>query len=219
MLMIGGDGTAVFQTKPGIGPALVWCANGTAPIAVLARDHHKDVTLFGPDGARACLTQSVDGVSVAQRWTLATPAVTEIGWQGLIALRSEGLNRYVVLPGPLPEGITPEIARHALAGVGLGAKLVILTPLACDIPHIAFHNSHGRHGAAPGTGLAVLALLTHLSPRIEALIPRRLVSYDSKAGRVVTALPHIVLNGDGTVSIDMPVVHVMLSPATGRVRW
>lgn len=211
LVIIGKDGVAVFQTKPGLRPELVWCGNGSAAVPLVSKSPETAFDLFGPQGTVVSVTQTLTGSSVEQIWTLPEFNLVEVDWRGRRALRCEGLNRYAVVLGPLPDGVTPQDARYALAGSGLREKLAIITPSTRGIPHVAFHNAHGLHGAAPASGVATLAVLARLTPFIGDHFSAGSLTYDTKAGRVEVPLPDILFEPSGAISVVMPKVDVHLS--------
>jgi len=212
LVLLGDNGVAVFQTKPGARPELAWCGNGSAAVALVLGRGRADFDAFGPEGKVIRVAQTLAGASVQQAWTLRDFSMVEVGWLGRPAVRCSGLNTYAVVVGPLPAGVTPDEARRAIAGPGLGAKLVVVMPSATGVPHVAFHNAHGRHGAAPTTGVATLAILARRSPLVGGVISGGAVTYDTKAGTTEAPLPDILIEPAGTISVVMPSVDVQLSP-------
>jgi hypothetical protein len=216
VVLVGGDGVAVFQTKPGANPELAWCGNGSATVALVLGRRRAAFDVFGPDGKVVRVDQTLVGASVRQAWTLSDFSIAEANWLGRPAIRCSGLNTYAVVVGPLPTGVTPDEARRALAGPGLTAKLMVVTPSATGVPHVAFHNAHGLHGAAPTTGVATLAILARRSRLVGGVISGGAVIYDSKAGTVEAPLPNILIEPAGAISVVMPSVDVKLSPLIER---
>ena len=216
LVLLGDDGVAVFQTKPGAHPELAWCGNGSATVALVLGRRRAAFDVFGPDGKVVGVVQTLAGTSVKQAWTLSDFSIAEANWLGRPAIRCSGLNTYAVVVGPLPAGVTPDEARCAVAGPGLTAKLVVVTPTATGVPHVAFHNAHGLHGAAPTTGVATLAILARRSRLVGGVISGGAVIYDTKAGTVEAPLPDILMEPAGAISVVMPSVDVKLSPLIER---
>jgi hypothetical protein len=212
VVLLGDDGVAVFQTKPGAQPELAWCGNGSATVALALGRRRALFDVFGPEGKVVRVVQNLAGSSVQQAWTLLDFSIAEANWLGRPAIRCSGLNTYAVVVGPLPAGVSPDEARRALAGLGLTAKLVVVTPSATGVPHVAFHNAHGLHGAAPATGVATLAILARRSRVVGDVISGGAVTYDTKAGTVKAPLPDILIEPAGAISVVMPSVDVQLSP-------
>jgi hypothetical protein len=216
LVVVGADGVAVFQTKPNAEPELAWCGNGTAALPLFLGHPRAAFQLSGPGGKCVRVVQNSAAGLVKQVWTLPAFSVVELDWLNCLVVRCNGLNPYAVVWGPLPEGVTPEEARRALVGTGLSAKLVVVSPSATGAPHATFYNAHGRHGAAPTTGVATLAILARLSEKFGGLLAGGIVTYDTKAGRVGVPLPDILIGNAGAISVVMPAVDVRLLPLLGR---
>jgi len=198
---------ACFQVHEG-SAAAAFCGNATA--AALA--HYVD--RFGPipkpvqavaEGATVTVESVVkrdgDFWSVEQTWHVAKDAVVEQSIvAGRPAARSEILNKYSVLLGPL--------GSEELAGLlgtmidGPSAKLAVITPAALA-PKVDFFNCNGRHGAAPQTGLATLALLRGRVDWLGAVLSDRQII---TPGGIVT-LPQIDQDTYGS-RLRMPSVNV-----------
>jgi hypothetical protein len=212
LVVLGEDGVAVFQTKPNVEPELAWCGNGTASVPLFLGCPRAAFHLSGPGGKGVRVVQTLIGGSVKQVWTLRAFGIVEADWLDCLVARCDGLNPYAVVRGPLPDGVAPEEARRALVGTGLNTKLVVVSPSATGAPHVAFHNAHGLHGAAPTTGVATLAILGRLSARFGALLAGGSVKYDTKVGRIEVPLPDIQIENAGAISVMMPAVEIRLLP-------
>lgn len=216
MVTLGEDGVAVFQTKPGVRPELAWCGNGASVATLFLGCIDAAFDLFGPDGGIARVVQSLAGTSVQQVWTIPVFTMAETEWLGHPVARCSGLNAYAVIAGALPDGVTPEEARQALVGAGLASKLAVVTTSASGVPHVAFFNAHGLHGAAPTTGITTIAILARLSPLFGGLFCDGVVSYDTKAGVVEAPLPDVLVEPAGAITVVMPTVDVRLSALDGE---
>ncbi len=211
LVLLGSNGAAVFQTRPPGLAELVLCGNATAAIALLSPEEERHFTLFGPDGATLRVVQRRMGSLVLQRWQLANVEIAPSSWHDRPAIHCRGLNRYTVVIGPLPPGLAPEDAGCDLAGGGLDAKVVILSPRAGAATEAVFLNDSGRHGAAPATGLATLAILARRSALVRESLPGNVIAYPA-AGRLIEArLPAVSNEPDGSIAIDMPPAEVRVS--------
>jgi hypothetical protein len=211
LVLLGSNGAAVFQTRPPGLAELVLCGNAAAAIALLSPEEERRFTLFGPDGARLHVIQRRMDSLVLQRWRLADVEIAPSSWHNCSAIHCRGLNRYTVVIGPLPAGLTPEDAGCDLARAGLGAKVVILSPRAGAATEAVFLNDKGRHGAAPATGLATLAILARRSALVRDSLPGNIVAYHAAGRRIEAPLPAASGEPDGSVAIDMPPTEVRLS--------
>ena len=77
---------------------------------------------------------------------------------------------------------------------------------------VEFHNSNGRHGGAPQTGLATIALATRSVPWLKDLFADGFVTYPSQAGPRQAGLPATSPAAGGRIAVEMPTVAVELVP-------
>jgi hypothetical protein len=188
------NGIAVYQADARGGIAPAFCGNATAAALCLLRgDGESESTVFGAN-AEYKVKASVNGRNVAQTWIVPESQVEERTWRGCRVLVLETLNHYALIAGPLPDGIDAETARRELLGTGLAAKLAVVSA-----NNLEFHNANGRHGAAPQTGLASIALAVRAVPWFADLV----------AG--ARTLPTVSESNDGRLAITMPAVAVDLS--------
>lgn len=211
LLVLGQDGAAVFQTKSGRRPELAWCGNITAAVARLLGADRVAFSVFGPGGGIIDVVQTRDDARVEQAWAAPALQVRHVRWRGLSALISEGLNTYAVVIGEIPAGVSLEQARHELVGDRLSAKLAVVSPRGGEAPMVVFFNGHGRHGAAPATGMAQLSMLGRISPALGHLLKGGLVTFVTKSGPQTVALPKALTMGEGVLTILMPPVDVEIS--------
>jgi hypothetical protein len=217
LLMIGSDGGAVFQTKPGLAPELVFCANG-APAFLMAQDTARATfDMFGPAGKVVRVAQRRRGPGIAQTWALPGFEFSEHGWRGRRVLKTDALNSYAVLLEGLPPGIDPHQARRELVGDALTAKLAVITTGAAGGAQVAFYNAHGRHGAAPATGLAVIAVLSERSPPVARALSGGLLTYVTSAGPFSAPLLGVEASRNGAVTVTMPTVETRLTSLGAEV--
>lgn len=192
------DGIAVYQadTKQRVAPA--FCGNATAAALLLLCANGESRSVVLAADARYEVNARVDGRTVAQTWLVPDAQVEQRTWRGHRVLILETLNRYALVVGPLPDGVDAETARRELLGDNIAAKLAVVSASSVA-PALAFYNANGRHGAAPQTGLATVALAVRAVPWFAGFFA------------VEHALPAVSKTNDGRLAITMPTVAVDLS--------
>lgn len=192
--LVGRDGVAVTQTNLAGASAPVFCGNATAAaLSFLCKDGPYISTVSAHEKSYE-VRASVNAGLVTQTWMLPRTRVVERWWRERRVLLVDDLNPYALVIGTLPDGIEPEAARHELLGESLAAKLAVITQHT-----IEFYNTNGRHGAAPQTGIASMALAA------------RLVPWFAEQMLGMPSLPQITEMKDGRLAIAMPSVRVELS--------
>ena len=187
------DGIAVYQAGPTDSTAPVFCGNATAAALRFMRDNGSLSSTIVGAGANHEARARVSASSVAQSWLVPVPVVEERIWRDQRVLLLDTLNSYALIVGRLPEGVDADAARHDLVGAGLATKLAVISPHM-----IEFYNANGRHGAAPQTGLATMALAARAVPWFAELLLG------------MPSLPPITQTKDGRLAIEMPAVTVEL---------
>lgn len=187
------DGIAVYQSSADSEAASVFCGNATAAaFRFLSTDGAPTKTVrngsVGYDVAAR-----IDGDSVGQVWLVPPASVEQMIWRGLRVLRISTLNPYALIVGNLPKETTAEQARSELVGATAASKLAVISKGT-----IEFYNANGRHGAAPQTGLASLALAARAIPWFAELLLG------------MPSLPPIAPRKDGRLAITMPAVTIEL---------
>ena len=209
------DGISVYQADCARGVAPVFCGNATAAaMRFVNADGESRNAVLGAAGVDYEVSARINGRAVAQTWIVPQPIVEERVWRGRRALIVELLNRYAVLVGPLPEGISAETARLELLGPGLTSKLAVITG-ASGAPSVEFYNANGRHGAVPHTGLATVALGVRFVPWFADLIGDTRIEYRARGGPAWVDLPAVSTIRDDRLAISMPTVAVDLCELHG----
>jgi hypothetical protein len=187
------DGIAVYQAGSADRIAPVFCGNATAAALRFTRENGSlSSTIIGA-GANHEARARVSAHGVAQTWLVPVPVVEQRAWREQRVLLLDTLNPYALIVGRLPEGVDADAARHELVGPGLATKLAVISPHS-----IEFYNANGRHGAAPQTGLATMALAARAVPWFAELLLG------------MPSLPPITQIKDGRLAIEMPAVTVEL---------
>lgn len=199
-------GVQVFQTDAAGRIAPAWCGNATAAAIFALGQARQTFVLHGPDGRRCMVKAAVEGGAVRQVWGVGAPVFETRTWRGRPLLLTDVFNRYAVIGGPLPARSKPERVRRALCGGGLTGKLAVL-----DGEAVEFHVAGGRHGAAPLTGLATLALAARSVGWIRDALAAGLVRYHAPEGERSTPLPPVVA-GRSQLWITMPELSVRTAP-------
>lgn len=191
--VVRGDGIAVVQTNLSGASAPVFCGNATAAaLSFLCKDGSYRSNVVAGDKTYEVRAR-INARGVTQTWMLPRTRVIERSWRERRVLLVDALNPYALIIGTLPDGIAPEAARHELLGDTLAAKLAVITQHT-----IEFYNTNGRHGAAPQTGIASMALAA------------RLVPWFAEQMLGMPSLPAITEMKDGRLAIAMPSVMVEL---------
>lgn len=209
------DAIETFQVTPQGALAPSFCGNSTA--AAVAHVGSGQPRAFSVRGAAPdpCVVTAriVDG-SVHQTWIVPDSHHTELLWNGRRAVLLHWLNNYAIIEGDLPAGITPEQARMELLGAGAGDKLAIVHG-ARGNTEVTFHNSNGRHGAAPQTGLASIALAARRCDWLADRFGAGIISYQANGEGQRAALPEIIAQPSGRLQFDMSAIRVECTPLTG----
>lgn len=191
------DSIAVTQTNLAGATAPVFCGNATAAALSLLREDGTCRSTVSANGNRYEVRARIAARRVTQSWLVPQPRVVERSWRERRVLLVDTLNPYALIIGTLPEGVDPEAARHELLGDGLAAKLAVISRHT-----IAFYNTNGRHGAAPQTGIASMALAA------------RAVPWFAEQLLGMPSLPPITEMKDGRLAVALPSVTVELSALT-----
>ena len=187
------DGVAVYQTDAGNNIAPVFCGNATAAALRFLHQRGSYSTTVRNDDLRHNVRARITANEVAQSWLVPRPEIKELRWRGQRVILIDTLNPYALIVGRLPDDTTAEAARNELVGAGLASKLAVIGQAS-----IEFYNANGRHGAAPQTGLATMALAARAVPWFAELLLG------------MPSLPPIAKNKDGRLAIAMPTVTVEL---------
>ncbi|MCA8929628.1 MAG: hypothetical protein KDC18_16300 [Alphaproteobacteria bacterium] len=202
---------SVLQVGPRGELTPAFCGNATAAVALAHGRPNGRMRLADPGGGQVSVDYRRDGNNVAQDWLIPSMSVEDFMWRGRRVFRVNGLNVYNIVVGGLPVGVAAETCRVQLAAGHPNAKLAVLGdgPERC---RVAFYNASGRHGAAPMTGLASLAVLASSSSAFAAHLGERAVTYQTAAGQEKFDLPEIGTAEDGRLRVAMPDVDAFLSP-------
>jgi hypothetical protein len=212
VVVIGRHGVFTFQATPDGATAPVFCGNSTAAaLGSLGAVGSIRTQVHGAAGQPYEVSARVDGGAIAQTWKVPAATPDERAWRGCRVLFLPALNDYALVFGDLPAGTSPEDARRELLGGDPACKLAIVGGGAGDAT-VTFYNSNGRHGGAPQTGLATIALATRSVPWLADFFPDGVVTYPAAGGPRQAALPATAPAGHGTIAVDMPTVAVDLAP-------
>jgi hypothetical protein len=206
------NGIETFQVTAQGGLTPVFCGNSTAAvISHIGLDLPKPLSVRGPACEPYEVTARIADGAVLQTWAVLDSVPTELVWNGRRAVLLHCLNDYAIIEGPLPERYTPEQARRELLGPGAGGKLAVVHG-SQSRPEVEFHNSNGRHGAAPQTGLASIALAARRSSWLADCFSGGMISFRAHGEQQHAALPAIVTLPSGQLQFDMSAIQVALSP-------
>lgn len=211
VVVIGRHGISTFQATPDGATAPVFCGNSTAAaIGYLGGGKHRTMVYGVADGPYE-VSARIYGATIAQIWLVPAASPEERSWRGCRVVFLPALNDYALVFGELPAGVSPEAARCELLGPDPACKLAIVSGSGPDAV-VEFHNSNGRHGGAPQTGLATIALATRSVPWLKDLFADGFVTYPSQAGPRQAGLPATSPAAGGRIAVEMPTVAVELVP-------
>ncbi|MFA6116364.1 MAG: hypothetical protein WC729_20375 [Sphingomonas sp.] len=208
--LLAADGIHVFQADARQSVRRVWCGNAVAAALAVEASAAARLEVHGPAGRRCTVESRCSGPSIQQTWTFeGSPRIIDREWRGLRVAIVGFLNRYAIVEGPLPDGVTPSEARLELVGASLDAKLAVVDPGRTDV--VSFHNAAGEHGAAPLTGLATLGLARLRCSWLAMLLARGSIRHLEGGRRHTQALPRILTSPQGCLRIVMPGLEVALN--------
>ena len=209
--VLGYSGLRVFQANAWgeLLPAL--CGNATAAAILSLKTSAGRLQVEGPGAVRVTADFLRSGSTIHQSWLIPGMTVTEFTWRGRYCVRVLGLNSYTVITGGLPVGMEPETCRVQLADGQPNAKLAVFGNGAAQ-NHVAFFNASGRHGAAPMTGLASLAVAAHALPQFAARIKAPDITFQTACDCETYTLSPVSRAGDGRLRIALPDVEAFVSP-------
>lgn len=189
--VIRSDGISVTQTNLLGVTAQAFCGNATAAaLSVICKDGVCRSTVSAGEKSYEVRAEVRAG-SVTQTWLVPRTRVIERSWRDRRVLLVDTLNPYALIIGTLPDSIDAETARHELLGDSLAAKLAVISQHT-----IEFYNANGRHGAAPQTGIASMALAARLVPWFaEQMLgmPSLPVIKETKDDRLAIAMPRVTV--------------------------
>jgi len=215
--LISADGISTFQSLPDNRLTPSFCGNSTAAAVHCMAAAGEDVIsrVHGASSISYSLTASIDKDIIRQSWLLPAPVVEEIEWHGRRVLLLRSLNDYAIVLGDIPAGMSPEMARTELLGLGGCTKLAVVTD-GGNLPSVQFYNSNGQHGAVPQTGLASLALASRCTPRLADVLSDGFVSYLTTAGIQKAALPELDQSGSDNLTLTIGPISVGCEPVASR---
>ena len=211
VVVLGRQGIFTFQATPDGGTAPVFCGNSTAAAISFLGGGKQRATVYGAENIPYEVAARIDGGAISQTWMVPATSPEERTWRDCRAVFLPALNDYALVFGDLPSGIDPEAARCELLGADPACKLAIVSGSGPDAI-VEFHNSNGRHGGAPQTGLATIALATRSVPWLGSFFADGFVTYRSQARTRRAALPATSPAAAGRISVEMPTVAVDLMP-------
>ena len=211
LALYGDDELCVLQVGPRGELTPAFCGNATAAVALAHGRPNGRLRLVAPGGGQVSVDYRCNGNTIMQDWLIPGMTVDDFVWRSRRCFRVLGLNAYTIITGGLPIGMTADTCRTQLAAGHPNAKLAVLGE--GPMPNsVAFFNASGRHGAAPMTGLASLAVVASAKPAFAAQLGERSVTYQTAAGEETYVLPDIGTAEDGRLRISMPIVDAFLSP-------
>lgn len=214
--VLAADGLLVLQADAhgGLRPAL--CGNATAAAVLMLPQPRGQLTLIAPNGSRCIAEFSRSGGFVTQNWLIAAPTVAAFTWRGRTCVRIEGLNSYVVVTGDLPDDLPPEDCMAELTSGRPNAKMAVLARGATRA-EVVFYNTSGRHGAAPFTGLANLAIAARVVPEVTRELNGPTVTFQTAQGPETRPMPRIEPAPGGFLRVALPKVEARLTPLLREV--
>ncbi|MGE0668971.1 MAG: hypothetical protein AB7O49_20660 [Sphingomonadales bacterium] len=211
VVVIDRHAISTFQATAEGTAAPVFCGNSTAAaIGCMGGSGDLRTRVHGVAGHPYQVHARIDGAVVAQTWLLPAATPRERDWRGRRVVFLPALNDYALVFEGLPEHISPEAARQELLGADPACKLAVVG--AGPEPAVAFYNSNGRHGGAPQTGLATIALAARTVPWLAELFAGGAVSYETADGVRLAALPATSISPGGQVAVELPTVSVDIAP-------
>lgn len=208
------NGIETFQVTAEGKLTAAFCGNSTAAaVAHSGNDLRGPVRVKGPACETYEVTARIADGAVHQTWLVPDSPPTHLVWNGCRTILLHCLNDYAIIEGSLPEGITPEQARGELFGDQTGAKVAIIRGSQSH-PEVEFHNSNGRHGAAPQTGLASIALAARYGGWLADRLSSGMVSFQADGETRCVALPTIIAESTQRLQFEMSPIRVALSPVT-----
>ncbi len=206
--VIRSESISVMQTSVSEKVTPVWCGNATAAAAFYTGNLGESrFVVHGP--SRKCYHADIriKENKVEQNWVVTLDKVVECIWRDRRVVFASFLNEYAIVEGPLPNDITPEDARCELVGNCLHAKLAVVS-LVGGYPIVEFFNSNGKHGAAPQTGLATIAVAMRSTRWLKSLFRDHLVSYRTTSGIYIENIPVTSAVTNRSICVKMPAVTV-----------
>ncbi|MBP2560089.1 hypothetical protein J2857_002858 [Neorhizobium galegae] len=214
--ILRGRRLSVYQAGPDGGLVRALCGNATAAAIHAHGSASGQLELVGPENVGITAEFHRSGDSVSQVWRIPDIIVTEFEWNRRRCAHMSGLNRYVLVFDGLPDGIDAETCRRQLSAGHANTKLAVFGDDAAP-NHVSFFNATGRHGAAPMTGLASLAVAAEALPHLAACIDGRGITYQTASGREICRLPDVSRGKDGRLRIGMPDVDAFVAPPMSEV--
>ena len=211
--VIARDGIHTFQACADGRTLPVFCGNSTAAALVALGGEGQIESIVHGLGKAPCLVSAdLTGTAAAQTWTVPDPASCEIAWHGLPVILMHAFNDYAIVIGDLPEGCSPEAARHELLGTCEDKKLAVIGATGDGGTLVRFYNANGLHGAAPHTGLATIALAARKCGWFDAMLAAEPLHYQTAGGPRRAHLPRIEAVADGRVTVHFPAIAVKFDP-------
>lgn len=215
--ILAGDGIHTFQATADGEVESAFCGNSTAAaIRAMQTEGPLKASLYGTATEPYGLSARVAGDLVEQTWLFPAPAVHTRDWQGRKVITLRSVNDYAILFGNLPDGMSAQAAREELVGSSPATKLAVVAETG-DQPLVEFYNSNGRHGSAPLTGLAAIALAARSLPWVQSCFPTGELKCNAASGERSVSLPVIGSSSQDQVSLEFGQVAVSLEPVLAKV--
>lgn len=158
----------------------VFCGNSLAAACAILRAelHSSEIGLSAYCGNRSMKvsanSQIVDDsrIYIEQKWSFDWVLESvDLELKGAPAVACSAFNDYLVIRGPVNVEDALALLRCHFHSSPIVQKLAIIEP-ACHeaLPVLKFYTCNGQHGAAPQTGLAVLALLALQKPWLARIV-------------------------------------------------
>lgn len=192
------------------------CGNAVAAAALVLNVPEGRLRLNTTDARDLTVEFHRSSSSIDQSWLVPGMTVAEFTWRNRRCFRVAGLNSYTLMTGGLPVGMTAETCWKQTANGQPNAKLAVFGQEAGQ-NHVVFYNASGRHGAAPMTGLASVAVAAHASRRFAAILGGQDITYQTAGDLETVNLPEIGYAKDGRLRIDMPRIDAFVTPLAQEV--
>jgi hypothetical protein len=209
----------VYQTGARGAAQLVACGNAVcATAAILFECGIPRPTFMVPlpgSTSRACadVRTCTSGWRVDLTWHLRPPAFIKAEFEGRDVLLASGLNNYRIVVARGDSECTVTRLTLLVRREGSRSKAVVIAP-GDGLPGATFINSNGQHGAAPLSGLIVLAQAAAVDDGVRAALMG--CTRVRTAGGTIEELPAVAVVTPGrSISVRLPSLMVELQ----RLAW
>lgn len=202
------NGVHTYQSMPDGRVLPAFCGNSTAA-ALRLMGSQTALAVHGPASQQRLVDATLSRNTVLQSWISPAPAIETRRWRGRNVLIVRVFNDYAILSGKLPSDVDAATALHEIFGPFGCPKLVVLEP--GPSPLGAFYNTNGRHGGAPQTGLASLAVLARFNTWVKGLVANGTIAIEREGRRETILLPDVARHSSGGLRVRMPIVQASVT--------